>query len=125
MDRSGNGALIAVLVVAVGIGAVVVSPAIAGDVLPGAVLVHHPQFEGEEAGVTCDTVERVEEGEETLRDIFGAEDDPQTGEAACSMVCGGEDAVGGDYCGGDDVFTCVCQVDDNGVALPLGNQTDG
>ncbi len=104
--------MIVVIVIAVAGGAVYLSPSVAEEVLPASVLSHHPQFEAVETDISCDLVEQVEEGEESIRGLLGDDGDPQTRDAACGLVCGGEDAYAGDYCDADDEFVCVCRVDD-------------
>ncbi len=119
-------AIVALLAVVVGLA--FTSPSVAQAVMPAAVLPHLPQFEAETTGVSCDAVERVESGEETIRDIFGAEGDPQTRDAACNVRCPGDDTYAGDYCS-DGEFVCVCQVEsgsagsDSGFSLPGMNDS--
>lgn len=111
--RKGNAAIILILLVGVGAGAVAMSPDTAQDVLPGSLLVMLPQFEAVETDANCADIEK---GTETVNKwvpegFFGGEelDSSVVKEKICEVKCSQYQSMAGTYCS-SEMLACACRI---------------
>lgn len=107
VSRTGSAAVLLVIaVVAVGVGALAMSPDTAQEVLPPQMLPMLPQFEAVDTSRNCGT---IEEGTEFWNSL-PLEDVTKT-EARrffCMDKCGGKQQTAGGYCR-DGTLSCACR----------------
>lgn len=112
MDRTGNAALLLIIVVGAAAAGLYMSPELAETVLPPRALGAHPAYDAANSDATCTDIEQIEEGEEAIRDLLGtpAEDGSTTRNTVCAAACDTGQYVT-DYCDNDDQFICVCRTE--------------
>lgn len=110
--RKGNAAVIVILLISIGTGAVATSPGTAQDVLPAQVLPVLPQFDSVETDASCTD---IEDGADAVNNwvpeaTFGGDElEPAAvKEKLCELTCDSADSTAGTYCA-DDQLTCVCR----------------